>query len=69
MATEKDDDLSCEMATNGKNSFWRVDDSLERDHGTYDRAQAADVQDRVWKESPDLEWVCMTLVPAVGAAH
>ncbi|HDR8908088.1 TPA: hypothetical protein QDA83_003732 [Burkholderia multivorans] len=69
MATEKDDDLSCEMATNGKNSFWRVDDSLGRDHGTYDRAQAADVQDRVWRENPDLEWVCMTLVPAVGAAH
>ncbi|CAR53282.1 hypothetical protein [Burkholderia cenocepacia] len=69
MAKEKDDDFSCEMATNGKNSFWRVDDSLGRDHGTYDRAHAADVQDRVWKENPDLEWVCMTLVPAVGATH
>lgn len=49
--------------------FWRVDDSLGRDHGTYDRATAADVLDRVWKKDPTLEWVSMTAVPFGGAIH
>ncbi|MDN7593309.1 hypothetical protein [Burkholderia multivorans] len=33
MAKEKDDDFSCEMATNGKNSFWRVDDTHTHPNG------------------------------------
>ncbi|WP_186010907.1 hypothetical protein [Burkholderia gladioli] len=54
-------------APNGKNSFWRVDDSSGRDHGTYDRETAAAVLGRVWKDEPTLEWVGMTLVPPGGA--
>ncbi|WP_175920743.1 hypothetical protein [Burkholderia pyrrocinia] len=54
---------------NGNNSFWRVDDSLGRDHGTYDRATAADVADRVWNEEPELQWVQVTLVPTAGTRH
>ncbi|WP_186198202.1 hypothetical protein [Burkholderia gladioli] len=56
-------------APNGKNSFWRVDDSSGREHGTYDRATAVGMLDRVWKEDPSLEWVEMTYVPSVGVIH
>ncbi|MCW5118610.1 hypothetical protein B7L17_011635 [Burkholderia cenocepacia] len=45
-------------APNGKNSFWRVDDSVGRDHGTYDRDTAAAVTfDRIAVDCLDREWV------------
>ncbi|CAG9268991.1 hypothetical protein BCEP4_540038 [Burkholderia cepacia] len=49
--------------------FWRVHDSLGRDHGTHDRPTAAAVLDRVWKADPMLEWVSMEAVPFAGALH
>jgi hypothetical protein len=49
--------------------FWRVDDSLGRDHGTHDRTTAAEVLDRVWNENPALEWVQMSAVHPAGALH
>lgn len=57
------------IAPNGENSFWRVDDNLGRDHGTYDRATAADVAERVWNDDPGLQWVQVTLVPPSGSLH
>ncbi|WP_118179733.1 hypothetical protein [Paraburkholderia phosphatilytica] len=46
-----------QQCSNGKDSFWIVEDSRGVTYGIYDRVTAAELSDRIFEADPTLEWV------------